>query len=102
MLTYNDHHLKLIRDFTDEQFLAHVTLVESVYADNDFGNIGVEVLLKNYLDLVHKIQSEHQNGKQEFQLTKNEVILYDLVVEIVRICYKYPFSNTNDWEEEFK
>lgn len=105
MVSLKDYNLEVIRDFSEEQFTAHIKLIEAINSENDFGDIGVKALLKNYLELLYKIQKEHvEQKKQEFRLTTLEVMLYDLVVEIARLCYKHSCNTSvesNDWEEEF-
>lgn len=103
MLSFKDYNLELLRDFTEEQFTTHIQLIEDIQRENDFGTTGVLMILENYLQLLYKIREEHKNGIEEFKLTQNEVILYDLNVEIARLCYKHSYntSSTNDWEDEF-
>lgn len=105
MLTFKDYNLELIRDFTEDQFTSHIKLIEDIHTENDFEATGVRNLLENYLKFLHGIQEEHKNGKEEFRLTQNEVLLYDLNVEIARLCYKHSYetsSSNNDWENEFE
>ena len=104
MVSFKNSNLEIIRDFSEEQFIAHIQLMEDIRSENDFGDIGVHKLLDNYLELSHKNQEEHKTGKEEFTLSKNEVFLYDMVVEIARLCYKHSYETSadhNDWEEEF-
>ncbi len=104
MVSFKNSNLEVIRDFSEEQFSAHIQLMEDIRSENDFGDIGVHKLLDNYLLLSHKIQAEHTTGKEDFILSKNEVFLYDIVTEVARLCYKHSYetsANHNDWEEEF-
>ncbi|MGL5956417.1 MAG: hypothetical protein ACRC0X_07450 [Brevinema sp.] len=103
MLSFRDYNFELIRDFTESQLSIHIELFEDIQRENDFGNTGIATLIKNYLELLYKVREEYQKGQEEFRLTTQEVFLYDLCVEIARLCYKHSYhtSTTNDWEEEF-
>ncbi|MGL4677078.1 MAG: hypothetical protein ACRCWI_05370 [Brevinema sp.] len=106
MLSFRDYNFELIRDFTESQLLVHIELFEDIQRENDFGDTGIETLIKNYLVLLHRIQEEHQKiGQEDFRLSAQEVFLYDLCTETARLCYKHSYhtsaSTSNDWEEEF-
>lgn len=104
MVSFKNSNLEVIRDFSEEQFMAHIQLIEDIRSENNFGDIGVHKLLDNYLVLSNIIREEHKKGKEEFTFSKNEVFLYDMVTEIARLCYKHSYETTadnNDWEEEF-
>ena len=104
MLSLKTHNLDIIRDFSEEQFLSHIKITEEIRAENDFGDIGISTLLDNYIILFQGIHKDHKEAqKTEFVLSKNEVLLFDLVADITRLCYKYSYntSTQNDWEEEF-
>ncbi|MGL4560913.1 MAG: hypothetical protein ACRCV0_01320 [Brevinema sp.] len=105
MISLQDSNFSVIRDFSTDQFQAHITLIEEIAFNNDFGKFGVNELLEAYLSLIKNIFETHlSTGKEEFRLLTEEAVLYDLAVEIVRLCYKYSYntsSNDNDWENPF-
>jgi len=103
MITLKDYNLELIRDFSSEQFDTHIKLLQDIANENDFGKTGVQELLGNYLQLLSNIQKDIENGIKEFRLSREEVVLYDIIVELARLCYKHSYetSEHNDWEEEF-
>lgn len=105
MISLQDYNLEVIRDFSDEQFDTHVLLIEDISEHNDFGTLGVKTLLENYLILIKNIKQEYLiTGKDHFRLTKEQTVLYDLIVEVLRLCYKHSYNtsaNHNDWEHPF-
>lgn len=103
MITLQDYNCKLIRDFTPEQFDSHIQLIKDISSENNFGNTGIQELLDHYLALLLDIKQQSQHGIEQFKLTREQVTLYDLLVELARLCYKHSFetSQKNDWKDEF-
>ncbi|MGL4388364.1 MAG: hypothetical protein ACRCTJ_03105 [Brevinema sp.] len=105
MISLKDYNLNTIRDYSNDQFQAHITQIESISLNNDFGSFGVHQLLDKYLKLITKIFEIHlSTGQEDFPCSKEETVLYDLAVEIIRLCYKHSYQTSpddNDWENPF-
>ncbi|MGL4394181.1 MAG: hypothetical protein ACRCS8_03050 [Brevinema sp.] len=105
MISLLDHNLSTIRDFSREHFEAHVDQIKAIAEYNKFGSFGIHEILDHYIKLSDSIlEKNEKEGQEEFPLSKEEAVLYDLIIEIVRLCYKYSYETSadhNDWENEF-
>lgn len=102
MIRFLDYHGTAIRDFSQEQLTAHQALMANILSENNFEDTGITELIKNYLSILEKIEvTEAQITEKKF--TKNETFLYDLAIEIARLCYKHGYNTEcmENFEEEF-
>ncbi|MGL4366878.1 MAG: hypothetical protein ACRCTQ_01145 [Brevinemataceae bacterium] len=104
MITITDYNRQIIREFTNSQFASHIQMIEDIKSENDFGTTGINIIIENYLHLVRQMETEFKNNqKKEFSFSREQVVLYDIIVELARLCYKHSYHtiSQNDWENEF-